>query len=186
MATVSFEGATRIYPGNPKPSVDTLDLDIEDGEFLVPVGPSGCGKSTSLRMLAGQGFIGSPATNVVEIPIQDGVVALGGKPLAMPEAAMAELAQRGRDRAILGFRPADIRIANSETSWPVHVTIVEGLGADAYVHADVNLPDGATKQVVTRTDGRTPPKRGDELGLEIVGSHMHLFDPETHDRLHHN
>ncbi len=53
MATVRFDKATRIYPGNDKPSVDALDLDIADGEFLVLVGPSGCGKSTSLRMLAG-------------------------------------------------------------------------------------------------------------------------------------
>ncbi|CRH62445.1 putative ABC transporter ATP-binding protein [Chlamydia trachomatis] len=53
MATVTFDKATRIYPGNDKPSVDQLDLQIQDGEFLVLVGPSGCGKSTSLRMLAG-------------------------------------------------------------------------------------------------------------------------------------
>lgn len=53
MATVKFDNATRIYPGNDKPSVDKLNIDIEDGEFLVLVGPSGCGKSTSLRMLAG-------------------------------------------------------------------------------------------------------------------------------------
>src|SRR5881398_2920940 len=53
MATVSFDKATRIYPGSTKPAVDQLDLAIEDGEFLVLVGPSGCGKSTSLRMLAG-------------------------------------------------------------------------------------------------------------------------------------
>jgi multiple sugar transport system ATP-binding protein len=53
MATVTFDHATRIYPGNPKPSVDDLNIEIQDGEFLVLVGPSGCGKSTSLRMLAG-------------------------------------------------------------------------------------------------------------------------------------
>ncbi|MDO5672524.1 MAG: sn-glycerol-3-phosphate ABC transporter ATP-binding protein UgpC [Actinomycetaceae bacterium] len=53
MATVTFDKATRIYPGGDKPAVDALDLHIEDGEFLVLVGPSGCGKSTSLRMLAG-------------------------------------------------------------------------------------------------------------------------------------
>ena len=53
MATVTFENATRIYPGNDRPSVDSLNLEIADGEFLVLVGPSGCGKSTSLRMLAG-------------------------------------------------------------------------------------------------------------------------------------
>ncbi|CED90520.1 MAG: sn-glycerol-3-phosphate ABC transporter ATP-binding protein UgpC [Actinomyces succiniciruminis] len=53
MATVTFDHATRIYPGNDTPSVDSLNLEIADGEFLVLVGPSGCGKSTSLRMLAG-------------------------------------------------------------------------------------------------------------------------------------
>ena len=53
MATVKFDEATRIYPGATSPSVDKLNIDIADGEFLVLVGPSGCGKSTSLRMLAG-------------------------------------------------------------------------------------------------------------------------------------
>jgi multiple sugar transport system ATP-binding protein len=38
-------GATTIIPN--------LDLDIEDGEFVVFVGPSGCGKSTLLRLIAG-------------------------------------------------------------------------------------------------------------------------------------
>ena len=53
MASVTFDRASRIYPGTERPAVDGLDLHIEDGEFLVLVGPSGCGKSTSLRMLAG-------------------------------------------------------------------------------------------------------------------------------------
>ncbi|MDO5503295.1 MAG: ATP-binding cassette domain-containing protein [Actinomycetia bacterium] len=53
MATVTYESATRTFPGSEVPAVDALDLTIHDGEFLVMVGPSGCGKSTSLRMLAG-------------------------------------------------------------------------------------------------------------------------------------
>ena len=53
MASVTFDHASRMYPGADKPAVDQLCLDIADGEFLVLVGPSGCGKSTSLRMLAG-------------------------------------------------------------------------------------------------------------------------------------
>ncbi|MGV9183267.1 ABC transporter ATP-binding protein [Arcanobacterium canis] len=53
MATVTYQNATRVYPGNTTPSVDSLNLDIADGEFLVLVGPSGSGKSTALRMLAG-------------------------------------------------------------------------------------------------------------------------------------
>ncbi len=53
MASVTYDHATRLYPGAERPAVDALNLEIADGEFLVLVGPSGCGKSTSLRMLAG-------------------------------------------------------------------------------------------------------------------------------------
>ena len=57
MAEVQYVGASRIYPGNPVPAVNALDLDIADGEFMVLVGPSGSGKSTALRMLAGLGDV---------------------------------------------------------------------------------------------------------------------------------
>ncbi len=53
MASVTFDKAQRWYPGNDKPTVPGIDLEIGDGEFMVLVGPSGCGKSTTLRMLAG-------------------------------------------------------------------------------------------------------------------------------------
>lgn len=53
MARVVFDNVSIVYPGAERPSVDRLDLDIADGEFLVLVGPSGCGKSTTLRALAG-------------------------------------------------------------------------------------------------------------------------------------
>jgi multiple sugar transport system ATP-binding protein len=53
MAEVRYIEATRTYEGTDTPAVDTLNLDVEDGELLVLVGPSGSGKSTALRMLAG-------------------------------------------------------------------------------------------------------------------------------------
>jgi multiple sugar transport system ATP-binding protein len=53
VAEVSYINASRIYPGNPIPAVNDLNLDVGDGEFMVLVGPSGSGKSTALRMLAG-------------------------------------------------------------------------------------------------------------------------------------
>jgi multiple sugar transport system ATP-binding protein len=53
MTGVRYVEATRTYEGTDIPAVDTLNLDIADGELLVLVGPSGSGKSTALRMLAG-------------------------------------------------------------------------------------------------------------------------------------
>jgi multiple sugar transport system ATP-binding protein len=53
MAGITYDHATVQYPGAERPSVNALNLEIADGEFLVLVGPSGCGKSTSLRALAG-------------------------------------------------------------------------------------------------------------------------------------
>ncbi|CAM3892427.1 sn-glycerol-3-phosphate ABC transporter ATP-binding protein UgpC [Nocardiopsis rhodophaea] len=52
MARVQLAGVTKTYPDGTS-AVSGLDLDIDDGEFLVLVGPSGCGKSTALRMIAG-------------------------------------------------------------------------------------------------------------------------------------
>ncbi len=57
MATVSFRKATLKYPTLDTPTINQLDLDVEDGEFVCVVGPSGCGKSTTIRMLAGLEYI---------------------------------------------------------------------------------------------------------------------------------
>ncbi|MCP9891619.1 ATP-binding cassette domain-containing protein [Cyanobium sp. Aljojuca 7D2] len=57
MAEVRFQQVSKTYPprrgSDPVEVLRQLDLQIQDGEFLVLVGPSGCGKSTLLRLLAG-------------------------------------------------------------------------------------------------------------------------------------
>ena len=52
MSGLRFEHVWKLY-GRDSAAVIDLDLQINEGEFLVLVGPSGCGKTTSLRMLAG-------------------------------------------------------------------------------------------------------------------------------------
>ncbi|BDB43481.1 MULTISPECIES: ABC transporter ATP-binding protein [Mycobacterium] len=69
MASVQYRAVTHRYPGAEAPSVDRLDLDIADGEFLVLVGPSGCGKSTTLRMLAGLEPVASGSITIGDVDV---------------------------------------------------------------------------------------------------------------------
>jgi len=66
MAEITLEKLTKVY-GDGTRAVTELDLEIEDGEFVVLVGPSGCGKTSALRMVAG-----------LE-PITEGRVLIGGE-----------------------------------------------------------------------------------------------------------
>ena len=368
MATVTFDKASRIYPGSTTPAVDKLDLEINDGEFLVLVGPSGCGKSTSLRMLAGledvndgkifigdrdvtmlppkdrdiamvfqnyalyphmsvaenmgfalkiagvpkdeivkrvkeaavildlepylerkpkalsggqrqrvamgraivrypqvflmdeplsnldaklrvqtrtqiaslqrrlgvttvyvthdqveamtmgdrvavlkdgllmqvgtprelydhpnnvfvAGFMGSPAMNILTLPLSETGAIIGGK-IGTPQNIELTPAQRtaahegGDGNVVVGFRPEDLRLTSEgEGGWPVTVDVVESLGADAYVYGHVDATDGSSKDIIVRTDGRTPPMRGDVVHIANIPNHQHVFHATTGARL---
>ncbi|MEU7641343.1 MULTISPECIES: ABC transporter ATP-binding protein [unclassified Streptomyces] len=113
MATVTYDQATRIYPGSDKPAVDKLDIAIEDGEFLVLVGPSGCGKSTSLRMLAGledvdEGAIRIGDRDVTHLPPKDRDIAMVFQNYALyPHMTVAD--NMGFALKIAGVPKAEIR-----------------------------------------------------------------------------
>ncbi|MET9331908.1 sn-glycerol-3-phosphate ABC transporter ATP-binding protein UgpC [Streptomyces cellulosae] len=113
MATVTFDKATRIYPGSTKPAVDALDIEIADGEFLVLVGPSGCGKSTSLRMLAGLEDVNGGAIrigdrDVTHLPPKDRDIAMVFQNYALyPHMTVAD--NMGFALKIAGVNKAEIR-----------------------------------------------------------------------------
>jgi multiple sugar transport system ATP-binding protein len=52
MSEIVLEGVTKTFADGYE-AVKDMNLDIQDGEFMILVGPSGCGKSTALRMIAG-------------------------------------------------------------------------------------------------------------------------------------
>ncbi|NVI89650.1 ABC transporter ATP-binding protein [Actinomadura sp. BRA 177] len=52
MAAITIRELTKVYPGGVR-ALDTLALDVADGEFFALLGPSGCGKTTLLRTVAG-------------------------------------------------------------------------------------------------------------------------------------
>ena len=70
MAEVTFENVSKIYPDGTR-AVSSIDLAIQDGEFMVLVGPSGCGKTTALRMVAGLEEISEGEIRIGERVVND-------------------------------------------------------------------------------------------------------------------
>jgi len=48
---IRLEQISKRFPGQAKPAVEALDLDIRAGEIVILVGPSGCGKTTTMRLI---------------------------------------------------------------------------------------------------------------------------------------
>ena len=99
MAVVQFQGVTRRFAQTDAPAVESLDLEVADGELLVLVGPSGCGKTTSLRMLAG-----------LE-PVDEGTILMDGRDITHQDP-------RRRDVAM---------VFQSYALYP-HMTVAENIG----------------------------------------------------------
>jgi multiple sugar transport system ATP-binding protein len=70
VAEIGLEGLTKVY-GDGTLAVESLDLAIGDGEFVVFVGPSGCGKTSVLRMVAGLEEITGGAVTIGDRVVND-------------------------------------------------------------------------------------------------------------------
>lgn len=128
------------------------------------------------------GFIGSPAMNLVEVPLSGDGVQIGSSTIPLPRDVISAASSQGLKSVIFGFRPEDTEMTGGE-GVPVVVDVVESMGSDAYVYGRVQVPGGADEQVVIRTDGRVPPKIGDTIHPVITEEHMHVFSPVTEERI---
>ncbi|MBV6757315.1 sn-glycerol-3-phosphate ABC transporter ATP-binding protein UgpC [Rhodococcus sp. USK10] len=124
------------------------------------------------------GFIGSPAMNLLELPLVDGGVSFGGSVVPVPRAAIAGI---GEHSVTLGVRPEDLAITTG-SGLDVTIDVVEELGADAYVYGQADI-HGRRQPIVVRADGRIPPKRGEVITLSYAAERTHLFSTVTGERL---
>ncbi|MGX5653705.1 ABC transporter ATP-binding protein [Geodermatophilus nigrescens] len=123
------------------------------------------------------GFIGSPAMNLLTLPVADGGVRLGGEVHPVERSVLGEA---HAPSVVLGVRPEDLEVTGS--GLPVEVEVVEELGADAYVYGTALVGDDR-HPVTVRVDGRRPPLKGDRIAVTPRVGHVHLFSTVDGERL---
>ena len=136
------------------------------------------------------GFIGSPAMNLIKVPVTETGAQLGDVNVTLKPDAMTAIRAAGLKEVILGVRPESFHASQNGDGLKLKATLVEELGADAFVYGE--LPgvktqdvgdDGGAKPFTVRFDGRIPPKIGSEISLDVRSEETHVFHPETGERL---
>jgi multiple sugar transport system ATP-binding protein len=130
-------------------------------------------------------FIGSPPMNAVPavfrtvdgtpmVEITDGV---DGEPGRFPVDAVGVSQVADQAKVVVGVRPEHLRFGESGIT--VTVTAVEWLGHERHVVCDL---DGAPLTIRESTEG-AGPRAGDRLTITSDPQHVHLFDPDTTERI---
>ena len=135
------------------------------------------------------GFIGSPAMDLFTLPVTERGVRLAGYDLALPQERRSAIAAAGIETVTLGIRPEQWTVGADAAAEapagsdgvPAQVDVVEELGSDAFLYG--HLSDDAATTVVVRTSGRSGARRGDRVLLTPSAGDLHLFHPESGDRL---
>jgi multiple sugar transport system ATP-binding protein len=143
---------------------------LRDGDLQQCDSPSTLYHAPANRFVAG--FIGSPAMNLVAVPVTNGSVGLGGVSIPVPA--------NGRASVIVGVRPESLELAGEGI--PARVDVVEEIGADAFVFCTAELAGEETK-LVARAPAKTAPERESRVHLRPLAADAHVFDPESGMRL---
>ena len=81
---------------------------------------------------------------------------------------------------MLGVRPEHFALGEGENAVPLHLTIVEQLGADTLVHGTL---EGTSAQLVQRLEGIKSLNTGGAIRLHIPRDALHILDKETGQRV---
>jgi multiple sugar transport system ATP-binding protein len=114
-------------------------------------------------------FIGSPAMNLLTVPVVDHCVALGDWSIPLPREITS-----ATDEIVVGVRPEHLEIGG--TGVEMQIDVVEELGADAYLYGRITAADNTfSHPIVARTGGQDPPPRGARVRLHPQPGHLHFF-----------
>jgi multiple sugar transport system ATP-binding protein len=122
------------------------------------------------------GFIGSPAMNQLNVPLDPGGIRVGGTVVPLP--AQQATAVAGLSQVTLGVRPEHLSVGDGDIK--VQVDLVEELGSDSYVYGHLVADSDTT--IVARA-GRGRHRLGETVGLRLDTSQLHLFDTSSGKRL---
>ena len=128
------------------------------------------------------GFIGSPQMNLMEAHAVEGKAQIGNYLVPVDPAASKQLGA-AHNNITVGVRPEAWRlVTQAEGGLPVKVTVVEELGADAFVYGTSGV-EGTPSNVIVRVSGRDTVHKGDTLFVTTDPHHVHVFDTDTGERL---
>ncbi|HVN62925.1 MAG TPA: sn-glycerol-3-phosphate ABC transporter ATP-binding protein UgpC [Gaiellaceae bacterium] len=129
------------------------------------------------------GFIGSPSMNLLEGTVGDGGVRLGSTVIPVTESLPIPVGAP----VTVGLRPESLALAPAGGGIPARVSMVEELGAEAFVHArpadGVGMAQNAESMIVARFEPRTAPATGELIHLRAKDGSMLLFDASSGDRI---
>jgi multiple sugar transport system ATP-binding protein len=132
------------------------------------------------------GFIGSPAMNLLEAPLDAEGAVLGKRTLPLVQGVMSALSKESATTATVGFRPESVRLVPEGQGFPFEVVVVEELGSDAYAYGTMHTGtggDGDEKLTTIRVDARKPPMKGETVHLAIAADELHVFSTQSGRRI---
>ncbi|MCW2765906.1 MAG: sugar transporter ATP-binding protein [Nocardioides sp.] len=126
------------------------------------------------------GFIGSPQMNLLEATAaEDGQAKIGEFRVPVDPTASRKM----RGNITVGVRPEAWRLVGADDGGlPVRVTVVEELGADAFVYGSSGV-EGTPNNIIVRVNGRDSVHKGETIYVTTDPKHVHVFDTDTGERL---